>query len=102
MARVLPEILDHLTELMVDPFGNYLIQKLLDRCDESQRLQVSVAVLSISEVVIAAHTPSETSRAVETCCDAVLLCCSLASLSAAAVRWCQCGTSFFVVQLQIL
>ena len=40
VGRVLPEILDHLMELMVDPFGNYLIQKLLDRCDEAQRLQV--------------------------------------------------------------
>ena len=37
---MLPEILGHLMELMVDPFGNYLIQKLLDRCDEAQRLQV--------------------------------------------------------------
>ncbi len=25
---------------MMDPFGNYLIQKLLDRCSEEQRLQV--------------------------------------------------------------
>ncbi len=24
----------------MDPFGNYLIQKLLDRCSEEQRLQV--------------------------------------------------------------
>lgn len=40
VGRVLPEILGHLMELMVDPFGNYLIQKLLDRCDEAQRLQV--------------------------------------------------------------
>ena len=36
----LQEILDHLVELMMDPFGNYLIQKLLDRCSEEQRLQV--------------------------------------------------------------
>ncbi len=37
------EILDHLVELMMDPFGNYLIQKLLDRCSEEQRLQVGRA-----------------------------------------------------------
>lgn len=36
----LQEVLDHLVELMMDPFGNYLIQKLLDRCSEEQRLQV--------------------------------------------------------------
>jgi hypothetical protein len=37
---VLPEVLEHLVELMMDPFGNYLVQKLLDRCSEEQRLQV--------------------------------------------------------------
>ena len=40
IALVFPEVLDNLIELMVDPFGNYLIQKLLDRCSEEQRLQV--------------------------------------------------------------
>lgn len=40
IAMVFPEVLDNLIELMVDPFGNYLIQKLLDRCSEEQRLQV--------------------------------------------------------------
>ena len=37
---VLPEVLEHLIDLMMDPFGNYLIQKLLDRCSEDQRMQV--------------------------------------------------------------
>ena len=41
IAMVFPEVLDNLIELMVDPFGNYLIQKLLDRCSEEQRLQVN-------------------------------------------------------------
>ena len=40
IGSVFPEVLDNLIELMVDPFGNYLIQKLLDRCSEEQRLQV--------------------------------------------------------------
>ena len=43
IGQVFPEILDHLVELMMDPFGNYLIQKLLDRCSEDQRLQASMA-----------------------------------------------------------
>ena len=42
IQAVLPEVLEHLIELMMDPFGNYLIQKLLDRCSEDQRLAVSV------------------------------------------------------------
>lgn len=40
IGAVLPEVLEHLIELMMDPFGNYLIQKLLDRCSEDQRLAV--------------------------------------------------------------
>lgn len=40
IAQVFPEILDNLIDLMTDPFGNYLTQKLLDRCSEDQRLQV--------------------------------------------------------------
>ena len=44
IALVFPEVLDNLIELMVDPFGNYLIQKLLDRCSEEQRLQVGLGL----------------------------------------------------------
>ncbi|GAB4861209.1 hypothetical protein Ancab_036367 [Ancistrocladus abbreviatus] len=34
------EIIDHVVELMMNPFGNYLIQKLLDVCDEDQRMRI--------------------------------------------------------------
>ncbi|WPT13244.1 Putative pumilio-like protein 7 [Picochlorum sp. SENEW3] len=37
---VFEEIQENILQLMKDPFGNYLIQKLLDRCSEEQRLQV--------------------------------------------------------------
>ncbi len=40
ISMVFSEILENLIALMMDPFGNYLIQKLLDRCSEEQRLQV--------------------------------------------------------------
>ena len=52
IQAVLPEVLEHLIELMMDPFGNYLIQKLLDRCSEEQRL----AVRSIAPSLIDALT----------------------------------------------
>jgi hypothetical protein len=45
------EILEKLVELMQDPFGNYLIQKLLDRCSEEQRLQVLRTVAEHGELV---------------------------------------------------
>ncbi|PQM33092.1 pumilio homolog 12 [Prunus yedoensis var. nudiflora] len=34
------EIIDHIVELMTDPFGNYLIQKLLEVCGEVQKMQI--------------------------------------------------------------
>ncbi|XP_021639036.2 putative pumilio homolog 7, chloroplastic isoform X2 [Hevea brasiliensis] len=34
------EIIDHVVTLMLKPFGNYVIQKLLDVCNEEQRLQI--------------------------------------------------------------
>lgn len=46
LSPPLQEILEKLVELMMDPFGNYLIQKLLDRCSEEQRLQVRAAASS--------------------------------------------------------
>ncbi len=39
---------------MTDPFGNYLIQKLLDRCSEEQRLQVLKAVAAEGQLVAVA------------------------------------------------
>jgi hypothetical protein len=34
------EVYDHMTELMIDPFGNYLCQKLLEHCNDEQRLDI--------------------------------------------------------------
>ncbi|XP_019082882.1 PREDICTED: putative pumilio homolog 7, chloroplastic [Camelina sativa] len=34
------EVIAHVVELMMDPFGNYLMQKLLDVCTEEQRTQI--------------------------------------------------------------
>ncbi|KAI4994994.1 hypothetical protein ZWY2020_034897 [Hordeum vulgare] len=38
-------IIDHIAELMINSFANYLIQKLLDVCDEDQRLRI-IAMLT--------------------------------------------------------
>ncbi|KAF8406003.1 hypothetical protein HHK36_008083 [Tetracentron sinense] len=38
------EIIDHVVELMMNPFGNYLMQKLLDVCNEEQRMQILIMV----------------------------------------------------------
>ncbi|CAI9116316.1 OLC1v1017428C1 [Oldenlandia corymbosa var. corymbosa] len=41
---VFNEVIEHVVELMVDPFGNYLIQKLLEVCSEEQRILVALMV----------------------------------------------------------
>lgn len=38
--KVLAEIIDHFGELMIDPFGNYLVQKLLEECSDDQRTRI--------------------------------------------------------------
>lgn len=38
------EIIDHAVELMMNPFGNYLMQKLLEVCNEEQRMEILLRV----------------------------------------------------------
>ncbi|KAK6135394.1 hypothetical protein DH2020_030905 [Rehmannia glutinosa] len=41
---ILNEIINHVVELMMNPFGNYLMQKLLEVCNEEQRMHVLLRV----------------------------------------------------------
>lgn len=41
------EIIDHVAELMMNPFGNYLMQKLVDVCNEEQRMEILLRVTAI-------------------------------------------------------
>ncbi|CAI0447689.1 unnamed protein product [Linum tenue] len=40
VVMIFDEIVDHVVELSLNQFGNYVIQKMLDVCDEEQRLQI--------------------------------------------------------------
>jgi hypothetical protein len=51
VGKIFNEIIGHITELMKDPFGNYLVQKLLEVCDESQRIQILQVVTMDGELV---------------------------------------------------
>jgi pumilio RNA-binding family len=44
-----PEILAEAVELMMDPFGNYLVQKLLECCSDEQRVAVLEAVAKTAD-----------------------------------------------------
>ncbi|KAK9930544.1 hypothetical protein M0R45_027580 [Rubus argutus] len=41
---IFDRIINHVLELMTDPFGNYLMQKFLDMCNEQQRMQLVLKV----------------------------------------------------------
>ncbi|KAG7399601.1 pumilio domain member 4 [Phytophthora boehmeriae] len=62
------ESLEHLAEMMVDPFGNYLFQKLLERVNEKQRL---VIIRRVSSNLVAAalnlHGTRSVQKVVEVC-----------------------------------
>ncbi|KAJ7566493.1 hypothetical protein O6H91_02G106000 [Diphasiastrum complanatum] len=51
MQKIFLEIIDHIIELMTDPFGNYLIQKLLEVCDEAQHMKILHAVTVKGELI---------------------------------------------------
>jgi hypothetical protein len=38
--KVFDGVIEHIDELMVDPFGNYLVQKLLEECNEDQKMHM--------------------------------------------------------------
>ncbi|XP_038878679.1 pumilio homolog 12-like isoform X2 [Benincasa hispida] len=40
IEKIFNEIIDHIVDLMVDAFGNYLVQKLLEVCNDNQRMQI--------------------------------------------------------------
>eukprot|EP01018_Ginkgo_biloba_P014812 Gb_24858 [translate_table: standard] len=44
VQKIFLEIIDHIIELMTDPFGNYLVQKLLEVCTEDQKMEILLAV----------------------------------------------------------
>lgn len=44
MQKIYVEIIDQIIELVIDPFGNYFIQKLLEVCIEEQKMQILLAI----------------------------------------------------------
>ncbi|KAL5780149.1 hypothetical protein ACOSQ2_010886 [Xanthoceras sorbifolium] len=42
LDMIFMELINHVCDLMVDPFGNYVMQKLVEVCSEEQRTQILV------------------------------------------------------------
>ncbi|KAI7748193.1 hypothetical protein M8C21_023393 [Ambrosia artemisiifolia] len=43
VQTVFDEVIGHVVELMINPFGNYFMQKLLEVCNEDQRMRILIA-----------------------------------------------------------
>lgn len=59
------EIIDHVVELMMNPFGNYLMQKLLDVCNEEQRMQILVMLTEESGELVRISLNTHGTRVVQ-------------------------------------
>ncbi|PNT63421.1 pumilio homolog 12 isoform X2 [Brachypodium distachyon] len=65
VEKVFGEIIDHIGDLMVDPFGNYLVQKLLEGCSEDQRMRILCEVTKMPGQLIAVSCNMHGTRAVQ-------------------------------------
>ncbi|KAF8644171.1 hypothetical protein HU200_066548 [Digitaria exilis] len=45
--KVFDAVIEHIDELMVDPFGNYLVQKLLEQCNDDQKMHILYEITKI-------------------------------------------------------
>ncbi|XP_028772600.1 pumilio homolog 12-like [Neltuma alba] len=44
ISLIFSELIEHVSELMLDPFGNYVFQKMLEVCTEEQRTEIILMV----------------------------------------------------------
>ncbi|XP_050369781.1 pumilio homolog 12 [Argentina anserina] len=65
VENIFLEIIDHIVELMTDPFGNYLIQKLLEVCDDEQQRQILYSITKKSGELVHISCDMHGTRAVQ-------------------------------------
>ncbi|KAI3920020.1 hypothetical protein MKW98_001276 [Papaver atlanticum] len=67
---IFDEIIHNVNELMVNPFGNYLIQRLLDVCTEQQRMHILVKITrqrnQLFRISLNAHGTRAVQKLIET------------------------------------
>ncbi|KAJ6836514.1 pumilio-like protein 12-like isoform X1 [Iris pallida] len=65
VGKIFAEIITHIVELMTDPFGNYLVQKLLEVCNEEQRVHILHAITGDPGALIRISCNMHGTRAVQ-------------------------------------
>ncbi|CAH2035306.1 unnamed protein product [Thlaspi arvense] len=68
---IFTEIINHVVGLSMDPFGNYIVQKLLDACDEEQRTIIVSVLTSNSRELIEICLSNYGTRVVQKMIEAV-------------------------------
>lgn len=63
--KIFLEIIDYMVELMTDSFGNYLVQKLLEVCDEAQQMQILRTITRKSGELVRISCDMHGTRAVQ-------------------------------------
>lgn len=67
ICTIFSEIVEHMEDLMTDPFGNYLIQKLLECCTEDQRTAIIDQVQkSLVQISLNMHGTRAVQKLIET------------------------------------
>ncbi|XP_004501537.3 pumilio homolog 12-like [Cicer arietinum] len=65
VSYIFSELVNHVTELMIDPFGNYVVQKMVEICNEDQQTRIVLMVTYHSFQLIRICLSPHGSRAVE-------------------------------------
>ncbi|KAF0896701.1 hypothetical protein E2562_027046 [Oryza meyeriana var. granulata] len=71
VEKVFAEIIDHIGELMMDPFGNYMVQKLLEECTDDQRMRIICEITRKPGELITVASNMHGTRAVQKVIDTI-------------------------------
>ncbi|XP_006663548.1 pumilio homolog 12-like [Oryza brachyantha] len=71
VEKIISEIIDHITELMMDQFGNYMVQKLLEECSDDQRKHIICEITRVPGDLITVACNMHGTRAVQKLIDTI-------------------------------
>uniref|UniRef100_A0A0D9XTI8 PUM-HD domain-containing protein n=1 Tax=Leersia perrieri TaxID=77586 RepID=A0A0D9XTI8_9ORYZ len=71
VEKVFAGIIDHIGDLMKDPFGNYLVQKLLEECSDDQRMRIICEITRVPGELITVACNMHGTRVVQKLIDTI-------------------------------
>ncbi|PUZ67141.1 hypothetical protein GQ55_3G409200 [Panicum hallii var. hallii] len=87
--KVFDGVIEHIDELMVDPFGNYLVQKLLEQCNDDQKMHILYEITEMPgqliEVACNMHGTRVVQKVIETISTSAEVSLVVSALSSGAI-----------------